>query len=308
MYEGEWKKGKASGLGKFSWPSGATYEGEFRSGCMEGTGTFFGADGDMYIGSWCGNRKHGYGIKHYRNGDNYEGHWKKDLQDGQGRYIWKNGNEFVGEWKNGMINGRCVLSWNNGIQYDGEWENGVPKGHGVFTWPDGGRYIGSWSNDSCKNSDRTQILDGTFYPSYCSKNGNCIDNNGDNDDDDMNGNFCHKLSAPLLAGVAESFDLAIVSDEGKSSSSVEGSAERALPRICIWESEGESGDITCDILGNMETSSLCRDGFVLDRGGIRPFQRRNSLSVNVGRKQPGQTISKGHKNYNLMLNLQLGIR
>ncbi|KAI8004526.1 Phosphatidylinositol 4-phosphate 5-kinase 2 [Camellia lanceoleosa] len=35
MYEGERKRGKASGKGKFSWPSRATFEGEFKSGYME---------------------------------------------------------------------------------------------------------------------------------------------------------------------------------------------------------------------------------------------------------------------------------
>ena len=56
MYEGEWRRGKAYGKGKFSWPSGATYEGDFKSGRMEGLGTFIGSDGDTYRGSWSSNR------------------------------------------------------------------------------------------------------------------------------------------------------------------------------------------------------------------------------------------------------------
>ncbi|KAI3460606.1 hypothetical protein Pfo_017269, partial [Paulownia fortunei] len=204
MYEGEWKKGKASGKGKFSWPSGATFEGEFKSGRMEGTGTFIGSEGDMYKGSWSGDRKHGYGVKHYSNGDYYEGQWKRNLQDGQGRYLWTNGNEYIGEWKNGMIHGRGVLVWNNGNRYDGNWENGIPKGHGVFTWPDGSCYIGCWSNDSCKNSNKTQILNGTFYPAHNAKNGN---DNGN--DEGLKGYFSHKLSAPLLVMGEESVDLVV---------------------------------------------------------------------------------------------------
>ncbi|KAK2986582.1 hypothetical protein RJ640_002923 [Escallonia rubra] len=69
MYQGDWKRGKASGKGKFSWPSGATFEGEFKSGRMEGFGTFTGSDGDTYRGSWTSDRKHGYGQKRYVNGD-----------------------------------------------------------------------------------------------------------------------------------------------------------------------------------------------------------------------------------------------
>ncbi|KAL0360178.1 UNVERIFIED_CONTAM: Phosphatidylinositol 4-phosphate 5-kinase [Sesamum radiatum] len=203
MYEGEWKKGKASGKGKFSWPSGATFEGEFKSGRMEGTGTFIGSDGDMYRGSWSGDRKHGYGVKHYSNGDYYEGHWKRNLQDGQGRYLWRNGNEYIGEWKNGMIHGRGVLVWNNGNRYDGNWENGVPKGHGVFTWPDGSCYIGCWSNDSCKNSNKTQILNGTFYPGHKAKYGNGIGN-----DEGLKGYFS-KLSTPLMVVGEESVNVMV---------------------------------------------------------------------------------------------------
>ncbi|KAL9144721.1 hypothetical protein ABFS82_14G314700 [Erythranthe guttata] len=306
MYEGEWKKGKASGKGKFSWPSGATFEGEFKSGRMEGTGTFIGSDGDMYKGSWSGDRKHGYGVKYYGNGDYYEGHWKKNLQDGQGRYLWRNGNEYIGEWRCGNIHGRGVLVWNNGNRYDGNWENGVPKGNGVFTWPDGSCYIGCWSNDSSKNSNATQILNGTFYAAHNAKSGD----NGN--DGGLKGYFSHKLSAPLMVVGEDSLELIVGGDGGVGGGggkkrSSDGMGERAFPRICIWESDGEEGDITCDIIDNTEASMMYRDGFVFDRDGLRQF-RRNPYSLSGEAKKPGHTISKGHKNYDLMLNLQLGIR
>ncbi|KAL3845568.1 hypothetical protein ACJIZ3_002971 [Penstemon smallii] len=295
MYEGEWKRGKASGKGKFSWPSGATFEGEFKSGRMEGTGTFIGSDGDMYKGSWSGDRKHGYGVKHYSNGDYYEGQWKKNLQEGQGRYLWRNGNEYVGEWKNGMINGRGVLVWNNKNRYDGNWENGVPKGHGVFTWPDGSCYIGSWScnntNDSsvCKYN-RNQILNGTFYPAHNGNYEGCF-----------NKRFS-SASTPLMVIGEESVNV-MIGGGGRKRSSVDGGiGERLFPRICIWESDGEAGDITCDIVDNVEASMLYRDG-------IKQFRRNPCCFSGGGEvKKPGKTICKGHKHYDLMLNLQLGIR
>ncbi|KAI8004579.1 hypothetical protein LOK49_LG08G00816 [Camellia lanceoleosa] len=83
--------------------------------------------------------------------------------------------------------------------------------------------------------------------------------------------------------------------------------ERAFPRICIWEAEGEAGDITCDIIDNVEASMFCRDGTGFDCHGIRKFQR-SPCCLNGEVKKLGQTISKGHKNYDLMLNLQLDIR
>ncbi|XP_071703073.1 phosphatidylinositol 4-phosphate 5-kinase 1 [Rutidosis leptorrhynchoides] len=298
MYEGEWKKGKASGKGKFSWPSGSTYEGEFKSGRMEGSGTFTGSDGDTYRGSWLSDRKNGYGQKRYSNGDYYEGTWRRNLQDGQGRYVWKNGNEYVGDWRNGVINGRGVLTWTNGNRYDGNWENGVPKGHGVFKWPDGGCYVGYWSKENNINFKNPfqpqQILNGTFYPS-------------NNNNNNLGLGFSHKLSAPFL-----DVDSFVISTAAKKRSSVDGSrgslTERNFPRICIWESDGEAGDITCDIMDNVEASMIYGDGMGLNRFDIRQF-RRNPGWFNGGEaKKPGQMISKGHKNYDLMLNLQLGIR
>ncbi|KAG6388730.1 hypothetical protein SASPL_150162 [Salvia splendens] len=275
MYEGDWKKGKACGKGKFSWPSGATFEGEFKSGRMEGTGTFISPDGDTYRGSWSGDRKHGYGVKHYSNGDYYEGQWKRNLQDGRGRYVWSNGNEYIGEWKNGIIHGRGVLVWNNKNRFDGNWENGVPKGQGVFTWPDGSCYMGSWSNDLCSNaSSKAQILNGTFYPAHSARVGS---------EEGWKGCFSQKLSAPLM----------VVGEEG--GVAVAGGGKK---RICVWESDGEAGDITCDIIDNAVFNQ---------EGGFQQF-RRNPCCFSGETKKPGVTISKGHKNYELMLNLQLGIR
>ncbi|XP_057974772.1 phosphatidylinositol 4-phosphate 5-kinase 1-like [Malania oleifera] len=277
MYEGEWKRGKASGKGKFSWPSGATFEGEFKSGRMEGFGTFIGADGDTYRGSWSADRKHGYGQKRYANGDFYEGWWRRNLQDGQGKYVWKNGNEYVGEWKSGVISGRGVLIWSNGNRYDGQWDHGVPKGNGIFRWPDGSCYVGCWNKDS---SNQQHQLNGTFYPGP------------------------GKEQKSILAD-----DDSLVA---KKRSSVDGSrgsmTERTFPRICIWESDGEAGDITCDIIDNVEASMFYRDGTGLDCEGFRQFRRNPCCFASGEVKKPGQTISKGHKNYDLMLNLQLGIR
>lgn len=288
MYEGDWRRGKATGKGKFSWPSGATFEGEFKAGRMEGFGTFIGADGDTYRGSWIADRKHGFGCKSYVNGDFYEGEWRRNLQDGQGRYLWRNGNQYIGEWRNGVISGMGVLIWANGNRYDGQWDNGVPKGSGVFTWSDGSCYVGSWSKDLKSQ----QQLNGTFYP------------------------------AATLAGGGGRSSFSYPEDNitpfppSKKRSSVDatparGSAEKNFPRICIWESDGDAGDITCDIIDTLEASMLYKDGTEFDQeGGVSKELRHRSPGCFPTNevKKPGQTISMGHKNYDLMLNLQLGIR
>ncbi|WOL02811.1 phosphatidylinositol 4-phosphate 5-kinase 1-like [Canna indica] len=296
MYEGEWRRGKAAGKGKFSWPSGATFEGEFRSGRMEGFGTFTGSEGDTYRGSWVADRKHGYGCKWYANGDYYEGGWRRNLQEGRGRYVWRSGNQYAGEWRNGVICGRGVLVWANGNRYDGHWENGVPKGSGVFTWPDGSCYVGNWSKGDPKS------LDGTFYPAVTA---------GRKEITGKRSPF-----SPL----EDAFVLPSLVSASRKRSSVDGAvlgrrssmAEKNFPRICIWESEGEAGDITCDIIDTIEAAMLYKDGLPFDQGGrvlggsIQLQRSPCSLSMKESKKQ-GQTIMKGHKNYDLMLNLQLGI-
>ncbi|XXG60840.1 hypothetical protein AAC387_Pa04g2653 [Persea americana] len=280
MYEGEWRRGKAAGKGKFSWPSGATFEGEFKAGRMDGYGTFTGSDGDTYCGAWAADRKHGLGRKSYANGDFYEGMWRRNLQEGHGRYVWNNGNEYIGEWKNGVISGRGILIWANGNRYDGQWENGVPRGSGVFTWPDGSCYVGSWSRDP------NYQLNGTFYPSSNVK--------------EMN-----------LSPIFSPFDDNRIHFPSRKRSSVDGAssrgslADRNFPRICIWESDGEAGDITCDIIDNVQASKFYCDGTGLDHGAAP--QRRGPCCFKGEAKKPGLTISKGHKNYDLMLNLQKGI-
>ncbi|XP_074564736.1 phosphatidylinositol 4-phosphate 5-kinase 1-like [Curcuma longa] len=295
MYEGEWRRGKASGKGKFSWPSGATYEGGFRSGRMEGFGTFIGADGDTYRGQWVADRKHGFGRKAYGNGDYYEGLWRRNLQEGHGRYVWRNGNQYVGEWKGGVINGRGALIWANGKRYDGHWENCVPSGSGVFTWPNGSCYFGTWSS-----SERVP-LNGTFYPAL---------------------RTVRKDTARKTSSLSQLDDLPVkpMAPVARKRSSVDNGgtmrrisvAEKSFPRICIWESDGDAGDITCEIIDTLEASMLYREGSLLDQTGgalIATVQRRQTPCCLVfpEAKKPGHTISKGHKNYDLMLNLQLGI-
>lgn len=286
MYEGEWCRGKAAGKGKFSWPSGATFVGEFKGGRMEGFGTFIGADGDTYLGSWIADRKHGHGSKSYANGDFYEGHWRGNIQEGHGRYVWRNGHQFIGDWRSGVISGRGVFIWSNGNRYEGHWESGVSKGNGVFTRPDGSCCVGSWNKDPKSQ----QQLNVKFYPAA------------------VVGTRCS------FSSLADSLHPFLASRKRPSIDSTlsRGSvAEKNFPRICIWESDNDAGDITCEIVDPVEASMLYKDGSVFGHGGevLGLLRRRNPCCFEAGQvKKPGQTVSKGHRNYDLMLNLQLGIR
>ncbi|XP_050385147.1 phosphatidylinositol 4-phosphate 5-kinase 6-like [Argentina anserina] len=289
MYVGEWHKGKTAGKGKFSWPSGATYEGDFKNGFMDGKGTYTGSFGETYRGSWVMNLRYGQGSKSFVNGDHYEGEWRRGLQDGQGRYQWRNGNHYIGQWKSGMIHGSGTMIWNNGNRYDGSWEEGLPKGNGTFRWADGSFYVGVWSKESKDQS-------GTYYPAGSS---------GGHVDWDPQEVFAVDLNDCKVCPL-ETISV-FPSQKMLNWPGLEGEFMNKPP---IYKN-GSDGNMrprrSSDARGsNVSRGSNCDsnfDGNVEFGGSVA----RNRFAVQPTKKQ-GVTISKGHKNYELMLNLQLGIR
>ncbi|XXG81482.1 hypothetical protein AAC387_Pa09g2106 [Persea americana] len=315
MYEGEWRRGKTMGRGKFLWPSGATYDGEFKSGFMDGFGTYSASSGDTYRGHWVMNLKHGKGRKSYANGDYYEGEWRCGAQDGYGKYIWPNGNEYEGAWKNGVISGKGSMLWTNGNRYIGSWEDGLPKGEGRFQWTDGSFYIGTWSKDPKEQN-------GTYYPS----GGASPVGNFDWDPQEVfwvglrdckvsQGEKVSILPSEKTTdwtGVEAEFmqKQAVWRARRKSSGSVEGlkknangQAEKSGDRINMWDSDGDDGNSFIGSEGEEGMGGLRLEDMDLKATRTPRFR----LPLREGKKQ-GETISKGHKNYELMLNLQLGIR
>ncbi|XP_057983287.1 phosphatidylinositol 4-phosphate 5-kinase 5-like [Malania oleifera] len=309
MYVGEWFRGKTMGRGRFSWPSGATYEGEFKSGYMDGKGTYTGNNGDTYRGNWVMNLKHGQGTKSYANGDLYEGEWRRGLQEGQGKYQWKNGNHYVGEWKNGIICGKGAFVWTNGNRYDGYWEDGLPKGGGTFRWSDGSFYVGNWSKDPSEQN-------GTYYPSGLSPEGNFEWDPQEVFNVDLSeSRVCPSEKVSILPSQkklavwrsSKGADMSIKPRRMSVDSRVNLGADRTFDRMHMWESEG-------DLCGIVDGNSMVGRG--LDDGleglnieeGDSVGTPMHQIRVPKVPKKQGETIARGHKNYELMLNLQLGIR
>ncbi|CAN6719024.1 hypothetical protein ACFX13_014765 [Malus domestica] len=309
MYVGEWFKGKTMGKGRFSWPSGATYEGEFKSGYMDGNGTYTGSNGDTYKGQWVMNLKHGHGTKNYSNGDWYEGEWRRGLQEGQGRYQWKDGNHYIGEWKNGVICGKGAFVWSNGNRYDGNWEDCVPKGNGTFRWPDGSLYVGNWSKDLSEQN-------GTYYPSQSSSDANLEWNPEDVYNVDLkNCIICpgdkvsilpsQKKLAVWRSAKGESVKPRRMSVDGRVSVGL----DKPFDRMQMWDGSAHGGESPCNA-GDHRASTVGGEldedmmGLHVEDGN----QRGLPMKVPKTARRQGETISRGHKNYELMLNLQLGIR
>ncbi|KAL8154340.1 hypothetical protein V2J09_012100 [Rumex salicifolius] len=308
MYVGEWNKGKTTGKGKFSWPTGSTYEGEFKNGYMDGAGTYTGSNGDTYKGSWVMNMMHGQGTKRYVNGDYYEGEWRQGLQEGQGRYQWKNGNHYTGQFKEGKMNGNGTLVWGNGNRYGGFWEDGFPKGSGSYRFSEGGFYVGIWSKDLDEQN-------GTFYP---------VPDGSNTENGDLNWSpemvYEVELSDCVVCPGEEILiypsEKVVNWDDGDlmKNESIWKPSNEVKPRrrsvdgglinggrYNAWVDVNDGGRIS--VPGNISEAfaSLQLDESVIGR-------QFHSIVLPKQIKRPGVTISIGHKNYDLMLNLQLGIR
>ncbi|XP_057520202.1 phosphatidylinositol 4-phosphate 5-kinase 6-like [Amaranthus tricolor] len=279
MYVGEWKKGKTTGKGRFIWPSGANYEGEFKKGYMDGKGTFVSSYGDTYRGYWSMNLKHGKGNETYTNGDYYEGEWIKGKQEGDGRYQWVNGNCYCGQWKDGTFHGIGVLTFGNGNEFEGIWEDGYPEGEGTYKWVDGSSYVGFWSIEP--NNQNV-----TFYGAA----GTSDDSNDNTDWDPLE--FYNVDLSGCKVYIPEVITI-FPSEKMLNWPSFNGNGRRSI------DGRGSKVD-------NIEGNSWVNDQDATNGNSLsRNFQ---PMLLPKTIKRQGETICKGHKNYELMLNLQLGIR
>ncbi|KAE8711029.1 Phosphatidylinositol 4-phosphate 5-kinase 4 [Hibiscus syriacus] len=297
MYLGEWHKGKTTGKGRFSWPSGATYEGEFKNGYINGIGIYTGPSGDTYKGQWVMNFKHGHGMRFYPNGDWYDGEWRRGLQEGLGKYQWQNDSHYIGEWKNGMICGNGTFVWGNANKYDGHWEEGLPKGNGSYYWPDGSYYVGNWSNDPEEHN-------GIYYPSESSPAATTDWDPQSVYAELADCKFCPRENVSIMPSQKVLAWYTANTDDNP----VDGKASVGMERpdkMHMWESDDDSND--CPEPGRESDSEISCIQHQHDDTNPK-FNPDLSLKVPKMGKKPGETISRGHKNYELMLNLQLGIR
>ncbi|KAK9079346.1 hypothetical protein SSX86_001017 [Deinandra increscens subsp. villosa] len=333
-YDGEWRRGIWHGYGKLHWPSGASYEGEFSGGYMQGTGTYVRADKLVYKGRWRLNRKHGLGYQVFPSGDVFEGSWIQGSPDGPGKYTWANGNEYSGNMKGGKMSGKGVFKWTNGDSYEGSWSNGVMHGFGAYTWADGGRYVGTWTS-GVKDGK------GAFYPNGCRmparqelylkalrKRGLLSD--------------LQKVKQVSRIQHASSIDMGLfkigssrtssrsTSDKFSKDnlSSLDGSRNSNVSLERRWSLEvaidkymgddlasfmsdtGVENDNKTPILEREYMQGILISELVVDSsfssGSKREIRRQKKIVKDV--KRPGEAIIKGHRSYDLMLSLQLGIR
>ena len=121
-YDGMYKEGKKTGVGKLTLPNGDKYHGSFAADKFEGEGTYFSANGDIYSGSW-----------------------RAGVQQGEGQMMYaKDESQLVGAWHKGhMVTGKWI--WKDGTSWHGPFKGSQPLGRGVFYFPNGmvqeGEYV-----------------------------------------------------------------------------------------------------------------------------------------------------------------------
>ncbi|XP_015870188.3 phosphatidylinositol 4-phosphate 5-kinase 9 isoform X1 [Ziziphus jujuba] len=336
VYDGEWSRGMRHGNGKIQWASGAVYEGEFSGGYLHGTGIYIGSDKLTYKGRWRLNVKHGLGYQTYPNGDGFEGSWIQGTPEGPGKYTWANGNVYLGNMKGGKMSGKGTLTWTNGDSFEGSWLNGMMHGFGVYTWSDGGCYVGTWTH-GLKDGKGSFYPKGSRLPAVEELYLNALRKRGllPGMKKQNNAHIHHATSADLgNVKVGEShgsrrgssdklskrnmlnleqsrgtnvslerrwsLEVSIEkvighdSSLGLSEPVLEGGEKDPYPNIPILEREYMQGVLISELVLNDSFSSR------------RAKRRQKKLAKEV--KKPGEAIIKGHRSYDLMLSLQLGIR
>jgi serine/threonine protein kinase len=87
-------------------PAGNRYDGEFKEGRRTGCGIYTFANGKRYIGQFQNDRFEGQGMWILQNGDRYIGGFQNNRCQGQGIFIFANGSPKRGMWQDGnLING-----------------------------------------------------------------------------------------------------------------------------------------------------------------------------------------------------------
>uniref|UniRef100_A0A453D1M2 Phosphatidylinositol 4-phosphate 5-kinase n=1 Tax=Aegilops tauschii subsp. strangulata TaxID=200361 RepID=A0A453D1M2_AEGTS len=320
VYEGGWRRGMRHGNGRTEWPSGAVYEGEYSGGFMDGEGTYTNCSpSSSYKGQWKLDRKHGLGLQAHANGDVYQGSWVQGQMEGQGRYTWANGNSYVGTMRNGLMSGKGVLTWSTGDSFQGNWVAGVAHGYGLYTWEGGGCYLGTWSR-GLKDGK------GTFYPERrrvpaarlddLRKRGVLPDvsfgTGADPEPAEADASLSRRSSGlgrpPMKKRPSLQRRRSIGAAIGVAVGVVTGGPAGPEKTLKCEDTAGSSSQILeREYAQGVLISEVVLDKSLPDSPSSKKPRLRRSRKVKDA-KRPGETIIKGHRSYDLMLCLQLGIR
>ncbi|CAA6664909.1 unnamed protein product [Spirodela intermedia] len=189
--------------------------------------------------------------------------------EGFGTFTGADGDTYHGYWSSDRKHGFGKKCYANGDYYEGNWRRNLQEGHGRYVWRNGSQYAGEWRGGVISGRDGR-----TGYPRAAA-------------------------SSPGPTAAA-------TSGAGRRTPRTRPRGEKPSPDLHLGIGR-RAGEITCDIVDALEASILYRDGSSFEKKISAEAEARAERNPQSQRKA-GQTISKGHKNYDLMLNLQVGIR
>ncbi|KAM0823368.1 hypothetical protein ACQ4PT_070918 [Festuca glaucescens] len=235
-----------------------------------------------------------------------------------------NGNSYVGTMRNGLMSGKGVLTWNAGDSFQGNWLDGMMHGYGLYTWEDSGYYLGTWTR-GFKDGN------GTFYPKHCRvptahmlyiddlrkrgvlpdistilQQSSSFDTEASADQESVgaslysrNLSFGQPPSKKPSLQRRWSIGVAIEKIIGRESSAgceTQGCEDMAGSDFPILERVYAQGVLISEVVLNKSSSDSSK----------KLKRRQSKMAKDI--KRPGEAIIKGHRGYDLMLCLQLGIR
>ncbi|KAE8721907.1 Phosphatidylinositol 4-phosphate 5-kinase 9 [Hibiscus syriacus] len=256
--------------------------------------------------------------------------------EGPGKYTWANGNVYLGNVKGGKMSGKGTLTWTNGDSFEGSWLNGMMHGFGVYTWRDGSCYVGTWTR-GVKDGKGSFYPDGSRLPASQEVYLNALRKRGLLPDlRKQNHSHIHHAASVDMGNVkvggnrvsnrnsdklSEGNLLNLQQSRNRNVSlerrwSLEVSIEKVIGHDSSLELSdsfmegGEKGSETnAPILEREYMQGVLISELVLNNSFHHPPEEQNGGKKGWQKvKRPGETIIKGHRSYDLMLSLQLGIR
>ncbi|KAL6749605.1 PIP5K-domain-containing protein [Haematococcus lacustris] len=338
-YQGEWRDGYMHGTGTLDGPPCSEDPGG-HAAALAALGYGGAGCSARYQGGWVRDSKHGLGKQLWSNGDVYEGLWRAGVPEGPGRYIFAEGSEYDGEWRDGLMAGHGTFVWASGERYEGQWKDGMQHGLGVLSLPDASLYDSQWQSGRrhgmclykpgdalSRRASLVQVASPGPGPAYAPPpspgqpeaalhhDGNCRMQEGHHvtwaaDPPDLRQHkllrsFTRKPQQPPLP-----FPGAVAGGEGGGGSLALPAAIRVYDQGTIqqeWPLPQEEADYILTHMGQSRPESSF--GWLLRKssaGSGSPGP--GGAGADKGKKKLGEAILKGHASYDLMLNLQLGIR
>jgi len=161
IYEGEWKNGLYSGIGRLVFAEDHMYEGEFKEGKFEGEGIYW-LEGFRYKGQWLLGYAHGAGLEVNEGKFSYEGEYIRGVKTGKGTMKFYKEGTYVGDFRENDLEGFGIRSWSDRL-YTGYWHQGQMHGEGTLSYISGERYEGGFVNDMKNGAGSLQFKSGEIF-------------------------------------------------------------------------------------------------------------------------------------------------